>query len=336
MKGKLINSQLTNIRTIESYRRRMCSMAENVLLIKNLPEYIDTGFMNKTLLRRGAIVFFVDEVFGLLALPMGAVSVKDMYGRPMQVQVKGLNGKYLRTLSNVEPVKIKDGRSTKTIYKTKEIPEFVIMYDNQSKLPIFNEILQLSERIALSVRISDINILNQKTSRIIVTSDEKLESVKSAMNEIDGNESCVITLDNDFLKDTNAILTPAPYVADKLQENKDKLWGEFLTLIGIPSSSEFQKKERNIRDEVKYSQGGTIANRYSRFESRKKAIDMINKYLIPKHNEIPGIDQIEKLEVEFYDGLPTTLESDEGRFEDPEVFNKNDTQIEDGGDSDVL
>lgn len=41
--------------------------------------------------------------------------------------------------------------------------------------------------------------------------------------------------------------------------------------------------------------GGTIASRYNRFEPRKKAIDQINK----KWNL--------QIEVEFYDGLPTTM-----------------------------
>ena len=311
MKTKLINSQLTNMLTIQSYKKRMCSMAENVFLIKNLPELIDVGYMNSILLKRGAIVFFVDDVMGLTALPFSSIGQRDVYYRPTKISVMGANG-YHKTLDN-----------------TKGQKEFVIMYDNQSHQSIFADILQICERISLSVRISDINILQQKTPRIIVTSDEKVKSLQYAMNEIDGNESVVTTLDNDFLKDTNAILTPAPYVADKLQENKDKLWGEFLALIGIPSSTDFQKKERNITDEVRYSMGGTIANRYSRFESRKKAIEMINKYLVPKHNAIEGIDKIEPLEVEFYDGLPTTLESDEGRFEDNIVY-------ENGGDSNAI
>ena len=35
----------------------------------------------------------------------------------------------------------------------------------------------------------------------------------------------------------------------------------------------FQKKERNISDEIQAMQGGTIASRYERFEPRKKAIE---------------------------------------------------------------
>ena len=128
-------------------------------------------------------------------------------------------------------------------------------------------------------------------------------------------------------------MQPAPYVADKLHENKQELWNEFLTLIGVANTS-FRKKERNITDEIKFSQGGTIANRYSRFESRKKAVEMINKYFVPRHNAIKGIDTIENLQVEFYDGLPTTLEPDEGKYEDNIVYDKNNN--EEGGDVNVF
>lgn len=315
MKPKLINSQLTNILTIQSYQRRMCSMAENVLLIKNLPEVIDVGYVNEVLLKRGSIVFFVDDVLGLLALPYTSISKRDIYNRPLIVNVKAKNGQTWQ-LSN-------EGTE----------PEFVIMYDNQGHYPIFNEILQMSERLALCTRVQDVNVLNQKTARVWCTSEDKVASLKYMLNEIDGNESVVLALDNDFLKDTNAILQPAPYVTDKIQEQKEKIWTEFLTLIGIANTS-FQKKERNITDEVKYSQGGTIVNRYNRFESRKKAIDMINKYFIDKHNSLDGVDNIKPLEVEFYDGLPTTLDTDEGRYEETSVNEENNKV---GGDvEDVL
>ena len=48
-----------------------------------------------------------------------------------------------------------------------------------------------------------------------------------------------------------------------------------------------------IKDEMSASQGGTIASRYSRFESRKRAIEQINK----KWNT--------NLSVRYYDGVPT-------------------------------
>lgn len=83
--------------------------------------------------------------------------------------------------------------------------------------------------------------------------------------------------------------------------HKEKIWNEFLRLIGIANMN-FQKKERNIKDEVLASQGGTVASRYSRFEPRQKAIELINDKF--------GTN----IEVQYYDGIPTTAKEleDEG------------------------
>lgn len=118
---------------------------------------------------------------------------------------------------------------------------------------------------------------------------------------MDTLENTVITYDDLDLDDTTLVLEPAPFVADKIDIHKEKIWNEFLRLIGIANMN-FQKKERNIKDEVLASQGGTIASRYSRFEPRKKAIDEINEKFA-KYLE-------NKIEVKYYDGLPSTDEVD--------------------------
>jgi len=115
------------------------------------------------------------------------------------------------------------------------------------------------------------------------------------VNNVDGFEDVILTYKDIDLDDTTLILEPAPYVADKINLDKDKIYNEFLRLIGIANLS-YQKKERNIKDEITAMQGGTVASRYSRFEPRQKAIDMINK----KWNL--------NIEVEYYDGIPTTIE----------------------------
>ena len=118
-------------------------------------------------------------------------------------------------------------------------------------------------------------------------------------------ENTVIAYEDLDLDDTTLVLAPAPYVADKIDLHKEKNWNEFLRLIGIANMN-FQKKERNIKDEVLASQGGTIASRYNRFEPRKKAIEEINEkfgdlYLLN------GKKVIEKeIEVKYYDGVPTS------------------------------
>ena len=271
MERKLINSQLSNFKTYEMYRRQLLTLAENVFEFVNLPEYIDTAYLNKQLLRKGSIAFFKDEVMGLICLPYNNIGSLDVYGRPKNIQVMARNG-YTRRLSQ---------------------GEFVIMYDNNGRYPLWLDILQYAERLGQHQRVMDINIAQQKTSRFWKTKTEKEKTIKDLVNNVDGYENTIITYDNIDLDDTTIVLAPAPYIADKVELQKDKIYNEFLRLIGIANLS-YQKKERNISDEIQAMQGGTIASRYSRFEPRQKAIKMINEKF--------GTN----IEVRYYDGLPTT------------------------------
>lgn len=284
MQQKLINSQLSNFKTYEMYKRQLLTLAENVFEFKNMPEFIDTAYLNKQLLRKGAIAFFKDEVMGLLALPYVNIGNLDVYGRPNKIQVMASNG-YNRTLNR---------------------DEFIIMYDNNGRYPLWLDILQYAERLALATRTIDINISQQKTPRFWKTTTEKEKSIKDIVNNVDGFENIVLAYKDIDLDDTTLVLEPAPYVADKIGLDKDKIYNEFLRLIGIANLS-YQKKERNIKDEISAMQGGTVASRYSRFEPRQKAIDLINEKF--------GTE----IEVQYYDGIPTTAKELE-EFTDDENF----------------
>lgn len=281
MRKQLINSQLSNFKTYQMYLRQLLTLAENVFEFENMPTFIDTAYLNKNLLRNGSIAFFKDEVMGLLALPYVNIGTLDVYGRPNKIKVMSQNT-YTRTLSR---------------------DEYVIMYDNNGRYPLFLDITQYAERIALDTRTIDINILQQRTPRFWKTSSDKEKSIKDIINNVDGLENTVLTYEDINLDDIQLVLEPAPYVADKIDIQKEKIWNEFLRLIGIANMN-FQKKERNIKDEVVASQGGTVASRYSRFEPRKKAIEEINEKF--------GTD----IKVKYYDGIPT---SEKEEIEDTEM-----------------
>lgn len=92
MERKMINSQLTNYKTYEMYKRQLLTLAENVFEFENLPKFIDTSYLNKNLLRNGSIAFFEDEVMGLLALPYVNIGSLDVYGRPTSIKAISRNG----------------------------------------------------------------------------------------------------------------------------------------------------------------------------------------------------------------------------------------------------
>lgn len=281
MQKRLMNSQLSNYKTYLMYRRQLLTLAENVFSFKNLPTYIDVSYVNMQLVNTGSIAFFVDDILGLLALPYVNQGNLDVYGRPTKIRVHS-NTNYHKTLNQ---------------------GEFVIMYDNNGHYPLLYDVLQYAERLALNTRTSDINISQQKTPRFWKTTANKLKSVQDKINNVDAFAETVIDYDNLLIDDTSLVLSPAPFVADKIDQHQEKIWNEFLRLIGV-SNLQYQKKERNITDEINAMQGGTIASRFSRFEPRKRAIEEINN----KFNY--------NIEVEYYDGVPTTSKEEIDELEE--------------------
>ena len=278
MRAKVINSQLSNFKTYKNYLDKMLLLAENVFQFKGINNFVDMAVVNLELVTKGSVAWFYDDIMQMVvALPYSNVGKLDMYGRPTKIMVRAKNGQYYRYLDR---------------------GEFVIMYDNDSKLPIYSNILSAAERMALIKRTIDINTRQQQTPRFWKTSEENKKTIHDLVNEVEANVNTVITYDNIDIDETTLVLEPAPYVSDKLTDLKKEEWAEFLELIGI-SNLAVQKKERVIRDEITSTMGGTIASRYSRFESRRKAIEEINE----KWGEFLETP----IEVEFYDGLPTTI-----------------------------
>lgn len=277
MRKKFVNSQLCNWNTYQMYVRRLTMLVENVFEYKNLPEYIDLSYLNDTLLKKGSIAFFKDEIMGVIALPYSPIGKLDIYGRPMKIMARAYNGTFFRTLNR---------------------DEFVIMYDNTLRSSIYLDILQIAERISMNKRTIDVNIVQQRTPRIWKTNKDKERTIKDLSNNIDGFEENVLTYDTLDIDEMQCVLAPAPFVADKINANLEKEWAEFYQLVGISHLQE-QKKERLIIDEMNASQGGTIASRFSRYETRKRAIEEINKKF--------GTN----IEVEYYDGEPSMLGGDE-------------------------
>ena len=293
MKTKTLEAQYDTIKTFNNYRKRMLALALNVFQFKNIDPFIDMSLVNRTLFTNGSIAFFKDDVTNnLLAMPYTNVGSLDYYGRPTAIKVLPYFGYYNRVL-----------------YARNK--EFVIMWDNEAHESLYPNLLESAGRLTNIKKAIDINIDNQKTNKYWKTSEDKKYTLQKILDDIDSNVNAILTYDDMDLTDLGGFTAIAPYVADKLNEAKKEEWSEFLETIGITSNI-VNKKERLITDEVFTAMGGTIASRYNRFESRRKAVDLINEYF--------GTE----IEVEFYDGLPSTIKN-------PDVYlgiNENDTKEE--------
>lgn len=247
-------SAYMNNRTYMQYYNRLTELALSMFEWKNLPKTVDQRFLEMCLFSDGMCVFFEDEVLGYLGLRCMIFGKLNVYQIPTDRRAYATNG-YQKNL---------DGKNS------------VIIFNNYLHTNSMLDVEMFSKRLYNLDRAIDVNANAQKTPVLIQCDETQRLTMKNLYKQYEGNEPFIFGskgLDANGLK---VLQTGAPYVADKLYELKTQIWNEALTYLGI-SNINVVKKERMITDEVTRNQGGTVASRYSRLESRRQACKQINE-----------------------------------------------------------
>ena len=251
---QFIESAYMNNRTYMQYYNRLTELALSMFEWKNLPKTVDQRFLEMCLYSDGMCVFFEDEVLGYLGLRCMIGGRLNVYQIPTDRKAYATNG-YQKNL---------DGTNS------------VIIFNNYLHTNSMLDVEMFSKRLYNLDRAIDVNANAQKTPVLIQCDESQRLTMLNLYKKYDGNEPFIFGskgLDANGLK---VLQTGAPYVADKLYELKTQIWNEALTYLGI-SNINVVKKERMITDEVTRNQGGTVASRYSRLESRRQACKQINE-----------------------------------------------------------
>ena len=245
---------LQNQRTYLQYVNRLTELSISMYEWKNLPDTIDARFLELALFNDGMGVFFKDEVMGYLGLQVMIGGALDVYRIPIARTAFSQNG-----------------------YQMKLDPSnSVIIFNNMLHTNSLLDVQEMSKRLYEIQRTIDVNVIQQKTPKIITCTENQRLVMKNLYAQYMGNEPFIFGDKNLDLSGIKTLDTTSPYVADKLYELKTQYWNEALTYLGI-SNVNTVKKERMITDEVQRNLGGTIASRYSRLFMRQQACEQINK-----------------------------------------------------------
>lgn len=248
-------SLILNKHTYTQYLNWLTELAISMFKWKNLPETVDARYIEMQLFLSGAMVYFNDEVIGDLCLNCLSQGRMDVYGYPIIRRAYSAYNNYQRLL--------KPNNS-------------VVIYNNYMRTNSVLDVQMYARRLYNIDRIIDVNVNAQKTPVIVRATEKQRMTMMQLYMQYDGNEPFIFG-DKDLDLNSLAVLkTDAPYVADKLYALKTEIWNEALTHLGI-SNVNINKKERLITNEVSRTQGGTIASRYSRLDSRQEAAEKINK-----------------------------------------------------------
>ena len=248
-------SLLMNNATYEQYFNRLMELSISMFEWKNLPSTCDDRYLELALFMNGSAVFFQDDVLeDYVALDVICSGRLDVYGNPVLRRAYSRYNNYQKLLK---------GNNS------------VIIWNNYTRTNSVLDVEMFAKRLYNLDRIIDVNANAQKTPILIKCDETQRLTMLNVYKEYDGNSPVIFgdkALNSNGLE---VLSTGAPYVADKIYMLKTQIWNEALTYLGI-SNINVQKKERLITDEVTRNQGGTIASRYSRLESRREAVRKIN------------------------------------------------------------
>lgn len=248
-------SMILNNLTYRQYLNRLTELAISMFEWKNLPDTVDARYLELHLFETGCMVYFKDEVIGDLCLDCIVNGRLDVYGNPLLRRAYSGYNNYQKLL---------------------KYNNSVIIWNNYLHSNSILDVEMFARRLYNIDRIIDINANAQKTPVLVLGNEKQRLTLLNLYKEYDGNAPFIFGDKNLDINALKALSTNAPYVCDKLYQLKTQIWNEALTYLGI-SNINIQKKERLITDEVTRNQGGTIASRYSRLETRRQAVKKINE-----------------------------------------------------------
>lgn len=273
---------ITNNIVFGHYYHRLKELALSMFEWINLPDSVDSRFMEDCLFRDGFCAFFKDEVMGYLCLKTMIGGELDVYNIPTSRTAYASNG-YNRILN-------KDNS--------------ILIFNNMIHTNSVTDIKMFARRLYECDRTIDVNVKAQKTPVMITCDETQRLTMKNLYAQYEGNEPFIFGGKDLDLKKVQALTTGAPYVADKVHETKMQIWNEAMTYLGISNVS-MVKRERLVTDEVSKNMGAVVMSRYSRLNERKEACKKINTMFGL------NIDVEYRRDIQAYDDeelAPTTME----------------------------
>ena len=238
---------------------RLSLLAQTVFKWNGLPNNIDEKHLERYLFNEGRCMFYKDQSVGWIITKCVDAGTLNFYDEPTQLLPVATDAAEL-DMTTREPGE-----------------DCVLIYNNDYGYPTARTIMMYAARLTEMQRTIDINIHAQKTPVLIKASDKTRLSAKQIYAKWSGFEPLIITDKN--LQDgveMEVLSIAAPIVFDKLAIEKNKLWNECMTFLGI-NNANMDKRERLVDDEVQANNEQIGYSAEVMLKSRQRAAEAMSK-----------------------------------------------------------
>ena len=244
--------------TFQDYLYRLSLLAQSVFKWNGLPNGIDEKHLERYLFNDGRAMFFKDPNLGWMITKVSDAGKLNFYDEPTKIAPIATDA------TGISVKRYTPGEDT------------VLIYNNDYGYATVRTILGYAARLTEMQRTIDINVNAQKTPVILYCSDKTKKSAMAVYNQWKGYSPLIVgdkALNQEV--EMKAINISAPVVFDKLAIEKNKIWNECMTFLGI-NNANMDKRERLVDDEVQANNEQIGLSAHVMLKARQRAAEQMS------------------------------------------------------------
>ena len=266
--------KVKNYRRIYDYYKML---ALNMFTWENLPETMDSRYIENALYEHGLCLVNDDKDLGLISVPCSYGANMNINGESTEVITSGYN--YVKTVKYINN------------------DNCVLIRNNDLAKPTRDYIANYAERMLEVEMCIRANINQQKFPWLINATEKTKKSLQLIFDKVENFEPFILANREIMGEAPLEVLTMStPYVADKLNSYKYELEREILSFLSL--NNNFEKKERLLTDEVNSNNDFIHTNAMLMYKVRLQACEQINKKFGLNVRVLPNKEMISKYYVD--------------------------------------